>query len=100
MKMSSPRPVLDFTDNGKFWRVQRPANSEANFPKDLVARIEPTKDLKERRTWIDSTGKFSTVARFVSKDDKSVLLRQLDGKESRLQFSQLSSVDREFLNKL
>ena len=51
-----------------------------------------------RRTWHDSTGKFSVEATFLSADDNTVTLQKVDGEEVKLPHNRLCKEDIDFLN--
>ncbi|WP_246146809.1 SHD1 domain-containing protein [Rubripirellula lacrimiformis] len=54
-------------------------------------------DAIDFRTWIDSTGKHSTVAKYLELKVPSVVLEKLDGDRVKLRIDRLSNYDKKYL---
>jgi peroxiredoxin len=63
----------------------------------IVAMVSGVIVAGETRTWVDVTGKFRIEAEVVSIADDHVVLRNQQGKESRIPLEKLSAADRTFI---
>ncbi len=70
-----------------------PQTSSSNVSGGLYAPPAPS----GARTWYDRTGRFSVEAVLLSKDDKEVVLRKLDGKVIRVPRANLCDADQLYL---
>ncbi|MGV3485368.1 MAG: SHD1 domain-containing protein [Planctomycetaceae bacterium] len=95
-----PYDVQSFSDNKKLWRVLLTKGFNVNLHKDEIVRIEAVDDIKDYRTWFDSTGKHSTVAKFIDFKDPFVRLHVFDGNLITLSVHKLSEVDKRHLQKI
>jgi hypothetical protein len=63
----------------------------------ILTAICTTLASAERRTWTDSTGKFSVKAELLELKDDSVVLKKDDGATATVPLARLSAADREYL---
>lgn len=95
-----PYEVVDFDDNEEYWQSLLTKRFRVNLRKTDIVRIEPVDDPMERRTWIDSTGKFSTVAKFVDLERSKVNLLTVDEQTLSVPLRRLSNVDQRHVRKI
>lgn len=95
-----PYDVATFASNGEYWRVLLAKGFHVNVRQVDIVRIEPAEDLKDFRTWIDKTGKFSTVAKFVNLDGRRLTLSVFEGGQVSLNANQLSLHDQKQLRRI
>ncbi|HQZ64744.1 MAG TPA: SHD1 domain-containing protein [Planctomycetaceae bacterium] len=76
-------------------------DSDKTMPKDdnPFKTVDPAASLKGMRTWTDATGKFKIEAEFMELKDKTVFLKQKDGKDLEIELSALSKADQELIEK-
>lgn len=96
----SPYEVDKFESNNDHWHVLLAKGLTVNLAKKYIVRIEPIGDLQGYRTWIDSTGKFSMVAKFFRYKSNLVALELLDGKRMQIQMENLSETDQKHLQEI
>ena len=94
-----PYLAVSFTDSDKSWRLYTPRANHIRLAKSKVVRIEPIDDVHGFRTWMDSTGRFSTVAKFHDLQEHQVKLEKLTGRLIRLPVERLSDVDKNFVRR-
>ena len=89
----NPYKAVSFTDEKTTWRLYTPKRTHIQIAKERIVRIEPV-DPKNFRTWIDSTGTYSTVARYETFDEPDLELTKLHGDRIRLDVRRLSLPDK------
>ena len=95
-----PYEVIDFDDNEEYWHSLLTKRFRVNLRKTDIVRIEPVDDPMELRTWIDSTGKFSTVAKFLDLERSKVNLLTIDEQSISVPLRRLSDVDQRHVRKI
>jgi len=96
-----PIDVSAFVGDGDRWRVFQ-SNDKVfmRYLKRRIVRMEPVHCPTEYRTWVDTTGSFSSVARFVDYSRPTVTLETYDHRQVHLKFSRLCEHDREVVEEL
>ena len=92
-----PYIVADFTDNKDQWECLLAKGFKVNLKKDVIIRIEPIEDPTELRTWKDSTGEHSIVARYHAFTDPTVELVNMTSKLIKINVHILSNYDQQHL---
>ena len=85
-----PYLAVSFADAKESWRLLTPRQNHIRIPKAKIVRVEPIDDLRGYRTWIDTTGRFSTVAKFVTRKRELVELERLSGRVIHIPLARLS----------
>ncbi len=97
----TPYKANAFEEEGDdLWIATLTTTARARLKKELIVRIECVTDLRGFRTWIDKTGKYSTVAKYVESDGKKVRLESFQGKTLSVSIDSLSQVDIEHIQKI
>ena len=95
-----PYKAVSFEDIKDTWRLLMPNGSHIRLSKSRIVRIEPINDKKKYRTWIDSTGTHSVVAKYIDTPVPKVELEKLSSVHVQVDLSKLSGYDQEFALKL
>lgn len=95
-----PYQAVSFTDVDKSWRLLTTRDNHIRIPKSKIVRIEPISDERDYRTWIDSSGRFSTVAKYIELKMPLVELEKLEGRRINLPVARLSEVDQEYIRQI
>jgi hypothetical protein len=90
-----PYLALSFTEIDRSWRLETRDQLFIRLPKDKIVRIEAILDPRDFRTWIDSTGRFSVVAKFMEQLESKVRLSKLNDSLLEVGLDKLSEVDRD-----
>ena len=92
-KQSHPYEVAVFEDRDVYWRVLLPKGFYINLRKTDIVRIEPVGRVTGYRTWVDKTGQYSTVAKYVRYEQPLVQLSKPDGQLLSLAPDALAEAD-------
>ena len=96
----NPVEVVIIQDAGDDWRVVLTDGSVIRIPKDEIVRVEPVNCPTEYRTWVDSSGRFSSVGKIDRIKLPHVRVNTIDGRTFTVSVDKLSETDQDFVESI
>ncbi|QDV54185.1 YHYH domain-containing protein [Rosistilla oblonga] len=95
-----PYEVSEFEENGVFWKVSLASGYNVNLRKSDIVRIDSV-DPMDFRTWVDASGRFSTIAKYVDLQSRTLQLdRHSESGRLRIPLNRISKFDQAHVHKI